>query len=217
MYHWFSRSKGDDGNEKQEGRGQGHYKAKEVVRKFKGKEVYEDADCRYILDIDIRRAANIDRSSGKSPARPVMGDWRPGMKSNMDYWRQSSMSLGSMAESTLYRVIVSTTDGSELATDLSFGSSKSPVWNQIFDVCYDVFPKGEFLNLEVVREEYFGDPGTSRGVVVVGRARIDVPTVVGKCEESAYQLVRHVGSKVQTEGLIIVRTMLRKTMVRMNM
>lgn len=54
-------------------------------------------------------------------------------------------------------------------------------WHNYMRMCFPYFPNGEFLHLEVIKlQKVGGDPGSSNGVSVIGRARIPVfPTTEG--------------------------------------
>ncbi|CAL0334876.1 unnamed protein product [Lupinus luteus] len=62
-----------------------------------------------------------------------------------------------------------------------------------------------YLYVEVIRFMSQVDPGTSRGLVVVGRAKIPIPRVPGTEIKGVFDLVRtHEGKETKPEGCIMI-------------
>lgn len=91
------------------------------------------------------------------------------------------------------------------------GGLLDPVWNE--RVCIELGKLGEyggFLNVEVIRFYSKSDPGTSSGVVVVGRAQIPLPLQLDQNKFLWYGLVRPNGPVPKGEGNIAVSMELKK-------
>ncbi|XP_062152072.1 uncharacterized protein LOC133860497 [Alnus glutinosa] len=87
----------------------------------------------------------------------------------------------------------------------------NPVWEEQRRIVLGVPGKyREFLNLEVVRVCSKADPGTSSGVVVVGRAQIPLPWKLYKNKSGRFGLVRVEGLGLKAEGHIALSMELKK-------
>lgn len=86
-----------------------------------------------------------------------------------------------------------------------------PVWEEERCIVLGVPGKyREFLNLEVIRVCSKADPGTSSGVVVVGRAQIPLPWKLYKNKSGRFGLVRVERIGLKAEGHIALSMELKK-------
>ncbi|MBA0852925.1 hypothetical protein Goshw_011433 [Gossypium schwendimanii] len=78
------------------------------------------------------------------------------------------------------------------------------IWEQLFNIplINVVISEHKFLSLEVMR--LGGNPGPSRGYIVVGRAKVALPKVLGIKECQRVGLVRFVDGQTVGEGHIII-------------
>ncbi|MBA0764199.1 hypothetical protein Gotri_013563 [Gossypium trilobum] len=76
------------------------------------------------------------------------------------------------------------------------------IWEQLFNIpLINVISEHKFLSLEVMRTG--GNPGPSRGYIVVGRAKVALPKVLGIKECQRVGLVRFVdGQTVELIGYL---------------
>ncbi|KAL3523945.1 hypothetical protein ACH5RR_016779 [Cinchona calisaya] len=80
-----------------------------------------------------------------------------------------------------------------------------PKWEHDISIIFDEFPQGESLFVEILQFGSEGDPQTSSGIVVVGRARIPVPTQWKKFGVQHHEFFRMMGSEKKVEGIIVMR------------
>ncbi|KAH0738371.1 hypothetical protein KY290_037076 [Solanum tuberosum] len=103
----------------------------------------------------------------------------------------------------IYRVIVSDESGREFSTRRIVGRPE-PTWNEVIQIHFSSYPIGQKLKLKVVHENYYNDPGTSTGEVVVGRGIIPVHEKLefffGKV--GVVELVKLVGLEKRVEDLL---------------
>lgn len=103
-----------------------------------------------------------------------------------------------------YAVIFWVQPGREHHTNVVKGSP-NPIWKQGFRMILNPDEEFGFLNMEVVRVHSRADPGTSTGLILVGRVRI--PILRKPCMISQrYGLVRPEGSGYKAEGHLYVST-----------
>ncbi|KAE9610628.1 hypothetical protein Lal_00029810 [Lupinus albus] len=87
----------------------------------------------------------------------------------------------------------------------------NPVWNSSGVILLKKFPRHHiFLNVEVLRVNSMNDPGTSSGVVIVGRVKIPLPKVLSGEKIGRFGLVRERGEGFKVEGHIRLSMKLRK-------
>ncbi|TYH07709.1 hypothetical protein ES288_A08G255400v1 [Gossypium darwinii] len=128
----------------------------------------------YILQIHIHYAEEIEPSSVYSEV----------------HWRN-------------YRVVFWVNPSDQYETGASRGYPKF-IWEQLFNIplINVVTSEPKFLSLEVMR--IGGNPGPSRGYIVVGRAKVALPKVPGIKECQRVGLVRFVDGQTVGEGHIII-------------
>ncbi|CAL0324445.1 unnamed protein product [Lupinus luteus] len=87
----------------------------------------------------------------------------------------------------------------------------NPVWNASGVILLKKFLEYHtFLNVEVLRVNSMNDPGTSSGVVIVGKVKIPLPTVLYGEKVGRFGLVREMGEGFKVEGHIYLSMKLRK-------
>ncbi|EOY17897.1 Uncharacterized protein TCM_042598 [Theobroma cacao] len=108
-----------------------------------------------------------------------------------------------------YRVFASIQPGTQYLTEEA-GGYPDVIWNERFDIPLKnrVPLQSNFLSLEVIRVPSKCDPGPSRGVVVVGRAKVPFPKEIGKRQCNRLGLARFVEGAVLGEGHITVSMIL---------
>lgn len=89
---------------------------------------------------------------------------------------------------SVYRVFITDQFGFE-TQQITVGRPE-PVWRHMFKICYDHVPN--FVYLDVVEENCYKNPGpgTSQGALLRGKARIEMPAVLGVMESRKPELVR---------------------------
>lgn len=102
----------------------------------------------------------------------------------------------------IYRVVYWVEPDNKFLTPATIGLL-DPVWEEKMCIVLGMPGKyRKFLNLEVVRVCSKADPGTSSGVVVVGRAQIPLPSRQYKNKSGRFGLVRVEGLELKAEGHI---------------
>ncbi|OIW00757.1 hypothetical protein TanjilG_19197 [Lupinus angustifolius] len=87
----------------------------------------------------------------------------------------------------------------------------NPVWNATGVILLKNFPKYHaFLNVEVLRVNSMNDPGSSSGVVIVGKVKIPLHRVLYGEKIGRFGLVREMGEGFKVEGYIHLSVKLRK-------
>ncbi|KAK9282625.1 hypothetical protein L1049_010844 [Liquidambar formosana] len=102
-----------------------------------------------------------------------------------------------------------TPEGYEFFTQEAEGLP-NPVWNLRYQIALGRPMEGRFLNLEVVRIGSKTDPGTSTGLVLVGRTRIPLPKELPTKKGSRHGLVRLDGQGYKAEGNISITMQVKK-------
>ncbi|GAV56789.1 C2 domain-containing protein [Cephalotus follicularis] len=113
-----------------------------------------------------------------------------------------------------YAVVSWTEPGSDLCTSVRRGAP-NPIWKEGFRFPLNKDKNCRFLYVEVVRLNSRTEPGCSRGLVVVGRARIPLPEEVTREDQHGrFGLTRMVGSELMGEGHIFMSMRLEKPLPR---
>ncbi|CAL0324447.1 unnamed protein product [Lupinus luteus] len=109
-----------------------------------------------------------------------------------------------------YRLVVWVYPNEEFST-IPVEGLLNPVWNASGFILLKKFPEyHNFLNVEVLRVNSMNDPGTSSGVVIVGKAKIPLPRVLYGEKTGRFELVREMGEGFKVEGHIHLSMKLRK-------
>ncbi|XP_027368509.1 uncharacterized protein LOC113874487 [Abrus precatorius] len=109
-----------------------------------------------------------------------------------------------------YCVVLWVMPGREFYTNTVMGML-NPIWNSEGVIFLRNLPdKYTFLYLEVLRLNSVTDPGTSNGVVVVGRAKIPLPKNVNCKKSGRFGLVRVESGRCKAEGHIILSMELKR-------
>ncbi|OIW08496.1 hypothetical protein TanjilG_03172 [Lupinus angustifolius] len=109
-----------------------------------------------------------------------------------------------------YRLVVWVDPNQEFST-IPVEGLWNPVWNASGVILLKKFPEYHtFLNVEVLRVNSVNDPGTSSGVVIVGKVKIPLPRVLYGEKIGRFELVREMGEGFKLEGHIHLSMKLRK-------
>lgn len=130
----------------------------------------------FLLQLHVRSASNVDQ---------LVGPFVPTRNS-----------------SGYYLVIITDSQYSTQCKTQIVKGNPQPFWGCNLEMEFDEFPEDVSLFVEVLELGNKHDPGTSTGVVVVGRAQIPVPTKRGDFGWRRQGLVTLMGSETKVEGFI---------------